>query len=73
MILRPGQVVEYWAGLGGSRLAEGTIRRIEQVLTLDPDAGIPEFDTEAERLVFVDFTDGRWTYSARIARIVAEP
>lgn len=72
MILRPGQTVEYWAGLGGSQLREGVIRRIEQTITLDPDAGLPEFDTESERLVFVDFSDGRWTYSARVVRVVAE-
>jgi hypothetical protein len=77
MKIAVGDRIEYWAGLGGSRLKEGVVKRIEAqvgVVGGVPIEGAPvsSWDTEDEnRGAFVDLADGHWTYASRVVKVVA--
>jgi len=79
MKIRVGDRIEYWAGLGGSRLKEGRIKRIEiQVGISDGEPTTPALvnsweASDPDRGAFVDLEDGTWTYAHRIRSVVTNP
>ena len=78
MKIQVGDRIQYWAGLGGSRLSEATITAIEvQVGLRDgspaPAAPVASWDTEDDKQgAFVDLDNKSWTYASRVVKVVSE-
>lgn len=78
MRFKVGDKVEFLHGLGGAYVRQGVVKRIEAQVGVSEAQGIleacevQEWDSDNQvQGAFVDLEDGRWTYGARVVRVLA--